>query len=699
MKSDILAGLNPNQREAVLYFESPLLIIAGAGSGKTKVITHKIAYLIEVRKYSPVNLLGVTFTNKAANEMKERAGALTGIDSRKLQISTFHALGLKILRESGHILGFDAEWQVIDDLEQRKIIERIIKEKFNHYTRDKADNLIKKINGSKMNLLYANNPDFLMQKGFCSDEVKIYSQYHEYQKKNKFWDYEDLVSLPVKLLETYQDVRKRYADRFKYMLVDEFQDTNPNQYQLIKAVAGEHKNITVVGDDDQAIYSWRGASMRFLFDFEHDFPATHIIKLEQNHRSTQQVLDFANNLIKNNTLRRPKSMWTKKTGRPVFIFHTRSKEDEAEKAAELILALKQTNPEIFPLAILYRINSQSLTFETEFLKRNIDFKILKGQPFFERKEIKDSLALLKLAFNLNDNASFLRMIDFLPLGIGARTLESLNEISAQEGLSLFLALKEGMPDKFKANKIFAKILAFNQGAKEYLFSEILDTLLKESGYIESLENRKEDDRLLNIQELSEFIKKWEAGNPAASFSLLLDRISLDTETGAKQNKDATSVYMLTMHNAKGLEFPTVFVAGVNSSYLPFFMRNEVEEIEEERRLFYVASTRASKQLIVSTGSQKPSTFLSNVGTPFYTTVYSVEAVIDHLTPLSKRIEENEDLEHFGTLGQVVEERFVQHRVFGRGKIIKVIDDHKYVVHFLDKGEKIIDTSIVPVEFL
>lgn len=690
MKNDILEKLNPDQAQAVLHVDSPLLIIAGAGSGKTKVISHKIAYLIEDKGYSPVDILGVTFTNKAADEMKERIESLTGIARNGFSISTFHALGLRILRESGHVSGIDAGWQVMDDSDQKKIISRIIKENFDYITNDMAEDIRKKINQAKMNLHYPNNPDFLMQKGFNGDEVKIFTLYYDYQKKNKLWDYEDLVSLPVKLLQTYEDLRKKYTERFKYVLVDEFQDTNPNQYELIKEIAGKHKNITVVGDDDQAIYSWRGASIRFLFNFENDFPGGSIIKLVQNYRSTQQVLDFANNLIVNNRSRRRKEMWTeKKDGSPVFLLFTSSKEDEAEKAADLISALKRKKPEIFPIAILYRINSQSLAFETEFLKRDIDFKILKGQPFFRRKEIKDSLSMLKLAINPDDDTSFLRVIDFLPLGIGNKTIDSLNKISTEKDISLFSALKKFLPDKFSAKPVFKKFFELKEMAGEFLLSRMLEVILDASGYIEALERRMEESRLLNIEELINFIKKWESENSGENFHTLLDRISL--EAGAREEKGKAPVYLLTMHNAKGLEFPTVIAAGINSTYMPFFLRKGGEEIEEERRLFYVAATRAANQLVISTGSEKPSRFLATISSPFYTKIYSVDTLIEQLAPGTSG--------HFVPETNVVEEKLVEHPVFGRGKIVNAVDDNKYVIHFIDKGEKVIDTSIVPIKFL
>jgi DNA helicase-2/ATP-dependent DNA helicase PcrA len=388
-------------------------------------------------------------------------------------------------------------------------------------------------------------------------------------------------------------------------------------------------------------------------------------------------------------------MWTGgKEGNPVYVLNARSKEEEAEKVADFIIRLKEENPESFPAAILYRINSQSLAFETEFTKRGIDFKIIKGLRFFDRKEIKDSLALLKLAVNPDDDISFLRIIDFLPVGIGSKTLDSLTAQAKKKTLSLFLTLKEFMPDKFKARDIFAGILSMNRKQENFKRSEILSALLKSSGYLESLETRGKQSRLLNIEELIEFIKKWELDNPDETFSHLMDRISLDS--GDSENKEVTQshVFLLTMHNAKGLEFPTVFVAGVNTSYMPFFMRKGRAELEEERRLFYVAATRAIKQLIISIGAEKPSRFLTEVKRALYSNIFSVEELFDQLAPPIHRT-----LPERGIGQEIREEKYLDHPLFGRGKIINAIDKDRYVVDFIKKGEKIIDVSVAPVTFL
>ena len=538
MPADILSGLNPEQQQAVLHFDSPLLIVAGAGSGKTRVITHKIAHLILEKGLLPSHILAVTFTNKAANEMKIRIEALTGIEARLFNISTFHSLGLRILRESGGSLGFDSQWQVMDDDEQHRLIERLVRENFPYLGRDN-DDICRKISLAKMNLNYPNNGEFLRQKGFSEDEISIFAHYHAVQQKNMLWDYEDLISFAVILLRDHEAIRKKYQQKFSYVLVDEFQDTNPNQYELIKLLCGDRRSITVVGDDDQAIYSWRGASVRFLFDYEQDFPGTRIIKLEQNYRSTPQILSFANRLISQNTLRKTKQMWSDSdSGHPVFVLRSRSKEEEAEEISRLIIRLKESNPELFPLAILYRINSQSLALETEFLKQNISFRILKGLRFFERKEIRDSLALLRLALNPADDLAFMRLIDFLPLGIGSKTLENLKVLAKEKLLSLFTALEQCLPEKFNSRPLFSRLRQLQLEKTEHKVSEMYASLLEQSGYMDMLREKDEEERLLNISELGEFIKQMGSGKPRRSFQRSARPHEFGNQGNTPSGKDA-----------------------------------------------------------------------------------------------------------------------------------------------------------------
>ncbi len=689
MSDKIFSNLNDEQAEAVRFIEKPLLILAGAGSGKTRVITNKIAYLIKEHGYSPLNILGVTFTNKAANEMKERVTGITGIDPFLFNISTFHSLGLKILREAGVKSGYGTDWAIGDDKDQKKIVGSIIKEKFSYFTSDMVDDTVKKINRAKMNLFYPNNRDMLFRKGFTEDEAEIFSQYWEHQKKNKRWDFEDLISLPVLILSGDKKAREMYRSRFKYVLVDEFQDTNPNQYELIRLIASSHGAITVVGDDDQAVYSWRGANIRFMTDFKEDFKGARTMKMERNYRSTREILDFANTLIRRNKFRQVKEMWTDRvSGNPVTLMLVSSKESEAEQVADMIEHYSREDPSMFPLAILYRINSQSFPFESVFQKRGIDYRIVKGLRFFDRKEIKDSVSLLRLALNLEDDVSFLRVIDFLPLGIGPKSLEQIRVRSNEKGLSLMNSLKKYFPDKFNSKPFFEKICKVSSGNKNRGISDLLQMLLDDSGYTGYLKDRREEDRLLNIDELLDFIKKWEVeSDEKKDIHELLDRLSLESGRGKDSNSE--KVLLLTMHNSKGLEYPTIVVAGVNNTYMPFFMRKEKMEIEEERRLMYVASTRAINRLVISTGGVRESEFLLETGLNNVNVAYSFGELLRSISGMAP------DKPH----SESHSEMMVEHPVFGMGAVLKKTDETKYLVDFKEKGEKLIDTSIVKLKFL
>lgn len=689
MENNLCEGLNEEQTKAVRLINAPLLIIAGAGSGKTKVLTRKIAYLIEEKNYSPMNILGVTFTNKAAGEMKSRVEQITGIDGKIFNISTFHSLGLRILRDSGMRFGYNDRWQICDDRDQKRIVSKLVKDRFSWFTSDMIDGIVKKINRSKMKLFYPNNSASLLKRGFTEEETRLFSDYYTYQKNNKLWDFEDLVSLPVILMMNDNELRKKYENKFKYVLVDEFQDTNPNQYELIRLIASGHKRITVVGDDDQAIYSWRGADIRSMSDFEKDFSGVKIVKLERNYRSTSNILDFANGLIRKNYFRKMKKMWTdRKDGDPVSILFSGSKESEAEYIARLIENLPD-GPDFSPVAILYRVNSQSLPLETVFQNNNIKYKVVKGLRFFDRKEVKDAVALLRMALDPDDNLAFIRMISFLPLGIGKKTLSEVEKLSIEKNTSFFKTLAENFPDKFNSKPVFLKILELNRDALALTPSKILADLLHISGYFDSLSKRGEESKVLNLEELLGFIKSWEAENiDYKDYSGLLDRLALDL---VKTKKDeGEKVLLLTMHNSKGLEFPTVIVVGTNSTYLPFFMRKGAMEIEEERRLFYVASTRAVNRLIVSTGGSKESMFISEANLNGVKMGYSFTDILGFLN-MNGDIQNSSD-------SPSTDSEIVVHPVFGKGVVRKKLDEQRFLIDFEEKGQKVIDTSIIKLEY-
>ncbi len=692
MSFDALNGLNDIQRQAVLYFDGPLMIIAGAGSGKTRVITHKIAYLILEKGLAPGQILGVTFTNKAANEMKERIGALTGQDLRLFNLSTFHSLGLRLLRTAGKRMGYEGEWQVIDEQDQKKIFTALTKESGSAFTNDMRDALRRKIGMAKMNLLYPNNRDYLLQKGFTQEEYQYYSAYFNWQQSQKRWDYEDLVSLPVKMLQSDAELCRQYSERFRYVVVDEFQDTNPNQYELVRLIAQRHGNISIVGDDDQAIYGWRGADIRFLLNFEKDFGGTKVVKLEQNYRSSPNVLAFANQVITRNRQRKDKAMWTeKKQGDPVFLLQSGSKEEEAAWVVDLAETFLRQDPAKLPLAILYRINSQSLAFENELNRRAIPYRVLKGLRFFDRKEVKDSIALLRLANQPDDDASFLRVIDFLPLGIGEKTVGQIVELARDHQKSYYWVLKNHFPDKWSSRPLWRLLDRAGELFAEGGQASGLERLLNLSGYLEILQEKDEDNRLLNIQELLGFIRKWEQDRPAdGTISDLFDQITLQ-DPGEKESGNV-SVFLLTMHNAKGLEFPTTVVSGVNSTYLPFFLRKGQQEIEEERRLFYVSSTRAISLLILSVGGGKESAFVGEMNGSLFSRAYGSEDLLEQLYG------KKDSLRGVSGRTEKREERYLTHPIFGRGKVVEDLGKNRLVVQFVERGEKVIDTGIVPVMY-
>jgi len=684
MVEQLLAGLNQRQREAVLHLDSPLLVIAGAGSGKTRVITHKIAYLALCRDISPAAILGVTFTNKAATEMKNRIEELTGMPARRFRISTFHALGLRLLRENAAHSGFTGEWQVLDDGEQKRFFSNLEKNLPEWPTGIKSEEIRRNINLAKMKGLYPNNSEALRVNGFSPAEREIFRHYHQWQWENRLWDYEDLISLPVQLLNARAELRSHYNDCFQYIVIDEFQDTNPNQYELIRLLSRKSSPVTAVGDDDQSIYSWRGAEPRFLLEFEKDFPGARIIKLEQNYRSSATILEFANRIIAGNLKRRPKNMWTDaEPGCPVFLLNSFSKDEEATATANLVESLQKQVPEWRPIVVLYRVHAQSLAFENEFLTRGIPFQILKGLSFFERKEIKDAMALLRLALQPENDNSFARVCEALPLGIGPKNLIKLKKEAQASGQALFQAF---LARPNKKDDSFFQLLAANLSEISAMpLAEALEELLELSGYRNNLLSKNETERLLNLEELSEFISNWSKDNPQGSFSDLLDNLTLNTPRG--KSRAADPVFLASMHNAKGLEFPVVIAAGINSQYMPFFLSRELSQLEEERRLLYVTATRARHLLVLSRGSSYPSWFLNQVSAEHYSIVSKTDQIIgmisnNSLQPLQKK-----------------QNRPVRHPCFGQGILIDTLGKNKFLIEFPKSGQKVIDASIVAIEFL
>lgn len=620
-KESLLETLNPRQREALLHSEGPLLILAGAGSGKTRVISHKFTYLVKEKKLSPKSIFSVTFTNKAAHEMKERIASLTGKDLDGSWIGTFHSQCCRILRREIGSLGYTSGFSIYDDDDKCNLIRHILKEFKIHEALYRGVGA--RISSLKSALVVPE--EFLSTgDGFGFDEklAKVYIRYRDELKRCNALDFDDLIGLTVALFEQYPETLRKYEDVFQYVLVDEFQDTNHAQYRLLKLLCSRHRNVSVVGDDDQSIYRFRGADVNNVFRFEKDFPGTTIIRLEQNYRSTQNILSVAGAVISKNPLRKPKTLWTgRKSGDNVYHRWLGNEEEEARHIAKTIkdLYLKGAY-EYRDFAILYRVNNQSRAVEEALRDEGLPYRIVGGVSFYQRKEIKDIVAYMRLILNPTDNVCFRRVINCPPRGIGAATLAKIELEAKKKSVSLFAALKAALKNNSIATKKnsehmknmeeFVRLVE-KLAAKDYNYaSEILKEILEKTGYREFIE----EERLEHVNELI-------AHASGIGIKAFVEKTSLltnldDTLTG-------NTCTLMTLHGAKGLEFPVVFIIGMEEGVLPYFKAmNNAEEINEERRLFYVGMTRA-KDILWLTGSsrrrlytkvqnQEPSRFLSDI---------------------------------------------------------------------------------------
>ncbi|MDR1150773.1 MAG: UvrD-helicase domain-containing protein [Clostridiales bacterium] len=601
----MLKDLNDTQKDAVLSLDQPTLILAGAGSGKTRVITYKIAYLISIN-INPENILAITFTNKAANEMKERAEKLT-LDAKKSIISTFHSLGVKILRkEIKNFLDYKNNFSIIDSRDSLNIIKECLKElNFDDKTLP-IKILSNKISFSKNKLILPK--DYILNFNNDFKSRRIANIYELYQKKlmiSNLLDYDDLITLPIKIFLENKDVLDKYKDKFKFILIDEYQDTNSAQYELIKLLVGDNKNIFVVGDDDQGIYSWRGADINNILNFENDFKNSRTIKLEQNYRSTQIILNAANSLIKNNINRKEKKLWTKqKDGEKIVFCRTENHINEAKFICETIQKNKFKN--IFDYedcAILYRNNFQSRSIEDEFVKKNIAYKIIGATKFYERLEIKDLLAYLKLVNNIDDNISFLRVINTPRRGIGESTINKIKNISYKNNSSYFSSLDDQEFDNSK------KIIDFKNMIKDFiLYSEkksvynLAKKIILDINFDNYLKKQEDyDSRIENINELLAKINEFENLEENICLNDFLEHISLLSDLD-NYNEKNNLVTLMTIHSSKGLEFPCVFLTGLDQELFPGYKINE--ELEEERRLFYVGITRAKKKIYITSSESR-----------------------------------------------------------------------------------------------
>nr|MBN2278526.1 UvrD-helicase domain-containing protein [candidate division Zixibacteria bacterium] len=694
----LLSKLNPVQREAVISTEGPLLVVAGAGSGKTRVLTSRVAYILGKRLADPCNILAVTFTNKAANEMKERINSFLGTQTYSLSVSTFHSFCARLLRQEAAEIGYPANFTIFDEDDAIALIKNCLDQLNIARTQFPAPSLKRKISNAKNLMVDAAAFAARASGYFESRTAQVYTLYEQRLKECGAFDFDDLIFRSVKILSSREDIRDRYRNRFKYILVDEYQDTNHSQYLLLKLLVGEHQNICVVGDEDQSIYGWRGADISNILNFEKDFPGARVIKLEQNYRSTEIILKAASSVIANNIDRKEKTLWTEeKSGDPLKLFLT---DTAADEAATVVGNIEKSlgRHSLSETVILYRINAQSRPFEEALRRRNIPYQIIGGLSFYQRKEIKDIIAYLKLAANPKDDISFQRIINYPRRGIGGTSIEKLSAYARANDRSLLEASSEidncdslGSRPK-KILRDFHDLMTGFIERKNHLDIDELTQILIDELKIE--EHLIEEDQLVGqgrVENVEEFISsahEFAATYPEPTLENFLAEVSLYTDLDRYKEID-DKLTLMTLHTAKGLEFGSVYMVGLEEGLFPLARAIENPlELEEERRLFYVGATRAKKNLQLSMATTRnlfgemesiPSRFIKELP----------PALIDTADYRSHHRREFETVRPVGSfLGKNIREisgvhyeyedeemlrvgRIVQHKTFGRGKVVRV----------------------------
>ena len=753
---DLLSGLNPEQRDAVLKTEGPLLILAGAGSGKTRVIAHRIAYLVSERLSEPDRILAVTFTNKAAAEMRSRVEALLSTDCRSMWISTFHALCARLLRREAPHIGLSRDFVIYDSSDQLTLMKHVLRAAGLDGTLQPRL-ILSRISHAKNRMEAA---DGIPGAWTSRDEQvsKLFASYTKALKEANALDFDDLLLKTVELFDQSAAVRERYAKKFRYVMVDEYQDTNRPQYLLVRHLATHH-NLCVVGDPDQSIYKWRGADLRNILDFEHDFPEVATVRLERNYRSTQVILDAASAVIANNRNRKDKRLYTERSGGAKILYYRAGDDlDEAEFVSRTSRRALHEDPEN-TVAILYRTNSQSRTLEDALRRAGTPYRIIGGVRFYERKEVKDALAYLKLLLNPHDDVSFRRVVNVPARGIGKGVMESLEAIplpadTEPTSLSPLLAeldprasndslwsrLLHGIDRRLLPNRSLASLTAFRDlilnltaMAAEEPVSIALGKVLDRSGYLLDLRDERSEEaegRIENLLELVSAAREYESRNTEPSLGGFVDQLSLlsdvDEEAGAKNAR----VVMLTMHSAKGLEFPIVVISGLEEGLFPHSRSSDDEtELEEERRLCYVAITRAQRRLVLTSAARRrvfgdyqstePSRFVdeipaelievvpSSFSSSFLTPPPSYAQFRDARKGGSYRGRTREEPEVYSyededqsLPGEMKLGAKVRHPKFGVGTILSVEpldDDTKLVVRFLSVGQKTLRARFAKLE--
>ncbi len=668
-----LDNLNDKQKEAVVYNDGPLLIIAGAGAGKTKTLTSKIAYIIDEHLATPYNILAITFTNKAAKEMRDRLYSLIGDEARKLQVSTFHSFGLKLLRENYELLGYDRNFVIMDSDDSLTVVKKIIKDLDYDPKVYNPKAIRNKISSCKNELISAKAYERYAVSDYEQVIQKVYEKYEKKLQQNNSVDFDDLLILPIKLFREHQDVLEKYQNLYQYVLIDEYQDTNQAQYILTKMISEKNRRITCVGDDSQSIYSFRGANYKNILNFENDYRDAKTILLEQNYRSTGNILDAANQVIKNNRDRKDKNLWTNKgPGEKIKYYRAYNERDEAQYVIRKIKELVNRNVEYKDIAVLYRTNAQSRVVEEEMLKENLPYRVIGSFYFYSRKEIKDLIAYLRLIHNSKDNVSLLRVINTPKRGIGLKTIENLTIKADTEGISIYDAIESGKELEFK--KTIEKLKSV---AEDLTLTELIDKVLDASGMKKELESEQTleaEVRLENLEEFKSITKAFEEKEGLISLEDFLLEISLVSDV-EEYKDDPNRISLMTVHSVKGLEFDHVFVIGMEEGLFPH-MNSLMENValEEERRLCYVAITRARDDLHLVNARRRTlfgkeqvnpvSRFISEINPDLLETNVKDEIPKKEEKIDTKEMFREEDVDY--KVGD-----FVYHETFGTGKVVEV----------------------------
>ena len=616
LTKNLLKGMNKEQQEAVKTTEGPLLIMAGAGSGKTRVLTHRIAYLVIEKQVYPSKILAITFTNKAAREMRERIDGLLGNGTgERMWVSTFHSMCVRILRREIDRIGFNKNFSILDTSDQLTVIKGILKELNIDPKRYDPRSMLNAISSAKNECVDVKDYQAQVNESnpYERTVAQVYENYQKRLRKNQCMDFDDLIMETIRLFEEVPDVLEYYQNRFQYIHVDEYQDTNHSQYRLVQMLAKKYKNICVVGDSDQSIYRWRGADIQNILSFERDYPNAKVIMLEQNYRSSSRILQAANDVIKNNTSRYPKVLRTdNEEGEKISVFRSYDEKQEAQYVVKTIQELmEKENRPLDDFAILYRTNAQSRVMEEMLVKSNMNYTIVGGTKFYDRKEIKDLLAYLRLIANNDDDLSLARIINEPKRSIGATSFERMAQFAIDQDRSIFDALKEvdfmGLSARATNAAIAFRTMISNfTQMQEYLsVTELVEAVLDQSGYREMLKNEKTieaESRLENIDEFLTVTKAFENQSDDKSLVAFLTDLALiaDIDSLDKEDESKGSVVLMTMHSAKGLEFPVVFIIGMEENIFPHSRSlQDEDEMEEERRLCYVGITRAEQRLYLT----------------------------------------------------------------------------------------------------